>query len=236
MEPNKTFHEFLDALEGWYRSLDQALVEQAKKSEKTFTCRECSHKEPGCCYQKVFVPFHEALPIVRRIKENNLDTPEFRERLRVEGEEGEAASREEWFHTQRRPCVFLKDGRCSIYEVRPTACRTYYVISPQDDCQPGRHNGVLQLDVRSIDAGQITRARMIHRELGLKESNKRILMGILPRLVLIGLETWGSDDYQETVRKQIWPTDDGIGNGWIDGENHFGRLYSIRTKAKAKEG
>lgn len=31
-------------------------------------------------------------------------------------------------------CVFLKDGLCSIYPVRPLACRKYLVASPAEDC------------------------------------------------------------------------------------------------------
>ena len=32
------------------------------------------------------------------------------------------------------PCVFLKDGECSIYEVRPMACRTHFSLA--DDAKP----------------------------------------------------------------------------------------------------
>lgn len=31
-------------------------------------------------------------------------------------------------------CVFLKDGECSIYEVRPIACRNYFVINDPKYC------------------------------------------------------------------------------------------------------
>lgn len=31
-------------------------------------------------------------------------------------------------------CIFLKDGECSIYEVRPLACRKYHVVSAPELC------------------------------------------------------------------------------------------------------
>ena len=38
-----------------------------------------------------------------------------------------------WF-LRKEPCAFLKDGRCTIYPIRPTACATYFVV---DRCAPG---------------------------------------------------------------------------------------------------
>lgn len=41
----------------------------------------------------------------------------------------------EYVLSRERDCVFLDDNNeCSIYEVRPMACRTYLVASPPEDC------------------------------------------------------------------------------------------------------
>ncbi len=34
------------------------------------------------------------------------------------------------------PCPFLSDGICSIYEVRPWTCASYFVVSPAELCHP----------------------------------------------------------------------------------------------------
>jgi Fe-S-cluster containining protein len=39
------------------------------------------------------------------------------------------------YHEQDLPCVFLSEGACSIYEVRPYVCVNHYVTSPQDWCR-----------------------------------------------------------------------------------------------------
>lgn len=236
MDKSQSFEEFLDALEAWYDELDRRMKEWMKKSERPISCFACTHAEPGCCYQKVFIPFHEALPIARYIKASNLDTPELREQLRTAGEEMEGTDRSTWFHELRRPCVFLKDGRCSIYRIRPIPCRIYHVITHPDRCQPGVHEGIHHLDTGMIEGPEIARSREIHRALNLKETRKRILMGALPRLVLVALEVWDSNDYQETVRHQRWPTDESIFNeDWIEGRNPFNKLYQIRVPNRPAE-
>ncbi|PJF44572.1 MAG: hypothetical protein CUN55_03310 [Phototrophicales bacterium] len=41
-----------------------------------------------------------------------------------------AAQVEEWGMFQQKPCVFLKDTLCSIYEYRPESCRIYPMFTP----------------------------------------------------------------------------------------------------------
>jgi Fe-S-cluster containining protein len=51
-------------------------------------------------------------------------------------------------HGQRgfglRPCVFLADGRCSIYEVRPMVCRSYNSLS-KEQCEAYHHDASVDL-------------------------------------------------------------------------------------------
>ena len=39
------------------------------------------------------------------------------------------------YHEQDIPCPFLRDGECSIYDVRPFICVNHYVTTPQDWCR-----------------------------------------------------------------------------------------------------
>jgi Fe-S-cluster containining protein len=34
------------------------------------------------------------------------------------------------------PCAFLKNGECSIYDIRPIVCRKYFVVSDPKKCDP----------------------------------------------------------------------------------------------------
>jgi Fe-S-cluster containining protein len=43
-----------------------------------------------------------------------------------------------------RPCVFLADGRCSIYEVRPMVCRGYNSLS-KERCEAYYHDASVDL-------------------------------------------------------------------------------------------
>jgi len=41
----------------------------------------------------------------------------------------------EWFR-ERQSCPFLKNGRCSIYDRRPMACRTHFSTEDPSHCSP----------------------------------------------------------------------------------------------------
>jgi len=86
------------------------------------SCDKCSTKTKGCCNLAVGTLLFEGLPVLRKLRKEGKDTPELRERLRTVGDTMEDMTQEEWFET-RTPCVFLTDEqRCSIYNVRPSAC------------------------------------------------------------------------------------------------------------------
>lgn len=224
-----TFLDMLDAAEIYLKNLDEATRQWLKKSTKKVSCLNCTNAEPGCCYQKVFMPLHEAFLIARHIRTEGLDTPEFRAQLKAEGELMEGTERGVWFHEMRRPCIFLKGGLCSIYPIRPMACRSYFVVSPQTQCQPGNHDGIYSIDTLAIQAAELTRTKKIHKALELKETPQRVLWAVLPRVVLVALEIWDSDDYQQTIRSHLWPTEESIINeDWIEGRNKFNKLYQIR--------
>jgi len=146
----------------------------------------------------------------------------------------EGAERDEWFR-ESHPCVFLENGRCSIYKVRPVACRSYFVINDPSLCQPDNKQTILHIDNSAYLDMTLRRGLMIHMALDLKETEQRILMGTLPRIVLLALEAMDHNDYRKLIRSQSWPTASGLSE-WIDkGKNPFQkeRLYQIRTSKDA---
>lgn len=221
--------EFLDAYTQWLRSFNQAITTWVTRAPQKITCFECQQAEPGCCYQKTMISFAEALVIAVYLKRHALDTPELRNRLQDHGEAMEGASRAAWFH-ESHPCVFLKDGRCQIYSVRPTICSSYYVISPAEQCQTSAYNEILHIDNTEALAVGIRNSLQVHRAIGLKENQMRMHTGAMPRLVQLALEAWDVDNFHSFMRSQSWPTRENL-DDWTDGKNPFSeRLYQIRKK------
>lgn len=216
--------QLVDGLEAFYQQIDKQLKARLPTLKQPASCPTCTNASPGCCYQKLIMPFHEALPIVRWLKEHKLDTPELRVKLREAGAAMEGLSPKEWFD-QQTPCVFLENGRCSVYKVRPIHCRMHVVVSDPACCQNDHPEGdIAVVDVSSVFDQLIARSREIHLSMGLKESDKRLLMGTMPRVLLVALEAFdksSSDAFADHVRAQVWPSDIAINDGWNEGNNPF---------------
>lgn len=230
----QTADEFFDAVERWLASLsgemDKMLVRYTESTGEPVSCHSCTQTFPGCCNQKTMIEFFEALLLARHVKRTGLDTAEYRVMLKQLGEEMEGTDRATWFHANHR-CIFMTDqGRCSVYAFRPLVCRLYYVASPQENCQPGVRIGIRFINHAAILGHAIQRGMQIHKAIGIKETPMRIVMGTLPRMLLIALEAWDSDDYAALVRAQTWPTKESL-EEWTDGRNPFQvkeQLYQIR--------
>jgi Fe-S-cluster containining protein len=94
---------------------------------------------PGCffcCYLPVDVLTPEAFRIAAHLKQTRspAELSELVYRLGAHGQHD--------FGT--RPCVFLDQGRCSIYEVRPMVCRGYNSLS-KERCEAFYHDASVDL-------------------------------------------------------------------------------------------
>lgn len=227
-----TADELTTMLENNMMRLDKILERLLDEVETRdpVSCRKCPHATaPGCCYQKTMVDAQEGLAIARHLRNGKMDTPELRKRLRELGEEMEAAGREDWFHNHRQPCVFLANGRCSIYPVRPHACRTYYVVNDPALCQPGAYDGILSLDVDQFNELHFQQTRALHQSFGLNEGPHRIYTGTLPKIVAIACEADGDiKRYRRLLNREPWPRADRVSQ-WLEGDNpHREKLVQIR--------
>jgi Fe-S-cluster containining protein len=93
----------------------------ARAANGSVACKAgCDH----CCYQSVGVTPAEALTIVAHLHEHRSEGEllDFKEHIRAARERTRSLSAEERFSPEH-PCPFLKDARCTIYEVRPLSCR-----------------------------------------------------------------------------------------------------------------
>lgn len=112
-----------------------------------------------CCHTRVEVLPHEALFIARYIRFTRSEAKQQQliEHLQSRAEQAAGLSREEYFRA-RIPCAFLVDSRCSIYEARPTLCRTFHSMDVEP-CRSGFED----------PAG---RARPVEQVTGLAETSK----------------------------------------------------------------
>jgi len=114
----------LQALSVAQARLDVALEGAEAQSKAKTACREgCSY----CCYYQVDVSAHEALQIVDFVSKQ---FPKERISEFLEAAGTNAAIIRKLTRAEHREtniaCVFLRDGRCSIYPVRPLHCRTHH--------------------------------------------------------------------------------------------------------------
>ncbi len=97
----------------------------------------------GCCHTQVSVTSDEAEVLAERIKEGlqiNLD------RLELQSKVSEESNTFYQLSYSDRRCVFLDDSdACSIYEDRPSVCRTNAVLGDAQQCLVSGENQQLRL-------------------------------------------------------------------------------------------
>lgn len=105
----------------FYEVFDDAVIQE----NALVSCSKGCH---FCCRQNVHTFRAEAQVIAEYCKEKGIDIPKnyLKEQLKY-GWRELAKTEVGW-------CVFLKNGECSIYPVRPMACRNYFVVSPPERC------------------------------------------------------------------------------------------------------
>ena len=88
-----------------------------------------------------------------------------------------------------RPCVFLANGRCSIYEVRPMVCRGYNSLS-KERCEAYHHDASVDLKgTKDRVAGRLAEAIEDGVTAGLEAMGLDAQWYELPSAVLRALET-----------------------------------------------
>lgn len=139
---------------------------------------------PGCafcCYLPVDVLAPEAFRIAAYLQQTRSPAAltELVYRLGTHGQHYHAA----------RPCVFLADRRCSIYEVRPMVCRGYNSLS-KEQCETYYHDATVDLrGTKDHVAGRLAEAIEDGVIAGLNVLGLDAQWYELPSAVLRALET-----------------------------------------------
>jgi len=117
-----------------HEKLDMLIAGDRAKNPLRELALSCKKGCAYCCRIQVMITPDEGALLVT--KANELDLKLDYERMKeqatweIEDYKKNAAS-------PKVRCVFLNDNEeCQVYEDRPSACRSYFVISPPADCDP----------------------------------------------------------------------------------------------------
>lgn len=109
-EDNLKFSHFLKQQNT--QEIDKIVIELSQTVSKEIDCTKCAN----CCKSLVVAPNY---PDISKLAEAvNLETNEFKKKYMKRDHEGDMCFKQ-------KPCPFLKNNLCSVYESRPTTCRTY---------------------------------------------------------------------------------------------------------------
>ena len=132
-----------------YRDIDVQLDVQAK--------RLGAPRRAACCYLLVGITYAQARVIAEKLA-SSLDSQELcdlRGRLvEATGSLERLPCRDDYLLRQV-PCVFLRigsepwSGTCTIFDVRPLACRLHLVVSSPERCAPDEIRNVAIVDTRA---------------------------------------------------------------------------------------
>jgi hypothetical protein len=99
-----------------YKAIDGFFNAAPEENKKDIQCKTgCT----ACCFIEIDVSGDEAATIINYCRENSIEVD--RDYLTKQA----AVGRKTYSELSR--CVFLKDNLCSIYPVRPVACRKHWV-------------------------------------------------------------------------------------------------------------
>lgn len=170
---NKNQDNFTESLLQFYNQLDlltDSFITNCKNENLTVDCKMgCS----WCCYQPVFSLTHEMLVIVNYIREkfDQERIDEILARAKKKSALTKSLSHEELLRF-KHVCPLLQNGVCTIYPVRPLACRIY-LSSDVETCK-ARYNDPEDKSLKAalygfmMDAGKNMNYGFVN---GLKEKN-----------------------------------------------------------------
>lgn len=119
-------HSVFSALRTQYEQIDILIDSFIKRCNHSGVNVDCKKGCEFCCHQPVFANVHEMLLVVHYIK-HHFEVGELqsvREKARIKCEKTDVTTLHELMK-HSHPCPLLKNGSCSVYPVRPMACRIY---------------------------------------------------------------------------------------------------------------
>jgi Putative zinc- or iron-chelating domain len=140
----------VEATKQVYKAIDNFLLKAPEENKKEIQCKAgCT----ACCFIDVDVSGDEAAAIIHYCRENKMEID--KEYLTKQA----AVGRKTYSALSR--CVFLKDNLCSIYSVRPIACRKHWVKSDPALCDFSKNivnqvNGYFDVNTEILASALLT--------------------------------------------------------------------------------
>jgi hypothetical protein len=123
-EENQKLRQWLKSLPGAETEL---MVDQISRSVSAqIDCRTCAN----CCQALTITP--KSTDIKRLSDHLQMEPYDFRQKYLKKDHEGDLVFKQ-------RPCPFLKQHKCSVYEARPETCRSYPHLETQHMAGRGWH-------------------------------------------------------------------------------------------------
>lgn len=119
----------IETIKAFYSLIDNTFEASNNEEKKNIRCRKgCNY----CCHIDLDINEDEADAIVQYCQDKGIEinTAYLQKQLHVIGRD----------QTPLSKCEFLKDGACSVYEVRPVNCRKYLVASNPTLCDTRVHS------------------------------------------------------------------------------------------------
>lgn len=186
---NKIIDDFEQNLATIHESFRRNMQPLLEQDGLAITCK------PGCthCCQCAFVcTLFEGLSIGRYLLNKKADLEALWAPLRQQERMQQKLGAPKWFKLGIH-CVFLKDGMCDIYPVRPLNCRAHYAVSDPDLCRVSGEGGAQILaSARAMDLRVAVAKGATQRLLG----HDNFLVAVLPGVVNLGLHALTTGDYE----------------------------------------
>ncbi len=120
----------------FYANIDYLIQAEKNNDKDNYNKIQCKKKCSHCCSIEVSITDEEADLLLKVAKDKNI-------KINTKRLKRQASHFSENWHKlgpKDMKCVFLKEKECSIYDYRPSVCRTYFVTNEQMLCDTFKAN------------------------------------------------------------------------------------------------
>jgi Fe-S-cluster containining protein len=232
---NKLLDDFELSLARIHTSFLSNMAPVLKEHGQAITCQPgCTH----CCKCAFICTFLEGLSIARFLLA--FKSPDW-QGMWQELREHELRQRElgapGWFELEI-DCLFLREGRCTIYPVRPLNCRTHYAVSDPELCKPprGDFEGPQQpAQILNTEAVMDLRTELVKGYTMRLLGKDTFLVATLPGAVNLGFHALTTDDYEMEGQKLEGEDLESFKKSWQDTSSDVVRESEEQERAKRDE-
>lgn len=138
LEKSVLTHGYEKTLRTLYDFIDKCIAEDKADSKANLSKATCTKGCNACCHARVDASYSEARLLWEERKNEILKNKGKIKRLVG------VSDKDRWnLPKSEKACIFLKNGECSVYSIRPGGCRRYHVVSSPKMCDGPVNSPVL---------------------------------------------------------------------------------------------